>query len=237
MVLALTSQKGGVGKSSLAFNLATLFARDGILTCIADSDDNQTCLRWYENRQDQTRKLPTVDVISMPDEVLHSQMKRLKNLYDIIIIDGMPTLGKTMTKILYAADYALIPIQLTGPDPGTLNSFADRIAAVNDDRDIPLSTGVVLNRFDGRIQLVHRMREALKDHPLNVYSQFITNRGIYGESYLRGLGISEILDDRGRHKNPDAVRELDLFYYALLTRLKQLHSGEFLAQLNIPLLA
>lgn len=237
MVLALTSQKGGVGKSTLAFNLATLFARDGVGVGIADSDDNQTCLRWYENRQKHNKPLPTVDVISMPDEVMHSQLKRLKTQYDLIIIDGMPTLGKTMTKILYAADYALIPIRLSGPDPGTLGSFAQRIEDVNDDRDIPLSTGVVLNSFDGRVSLVRRMREALKDHPLNVYPQFITNRSIYGESYLRGLGINEILDEKGRQRNPEAVRELESFYQALMHVLKQLPNGKFLANLNIPLLA
>ncbi len=52
MKVALISQKGGVGKSTLARGLGAVLAHAGLRVRIADLDPQQgTALRWYQTRQ------------------------------------------------------------------------------------------------------------------------------------------------------------------------------------------
>ncbi len=51
--LALISQKGGVGKTTLAINLAIAAQRDGLQVVIADTDPQQSTYEWYRGRREQ----------------------------------------------------------------------------------------------------------------------------------------------------------------------------------------
>ncbi|WP_461137387.1 nucleotide-binding protein, partial [Spirosoma terrae] len=46
MIISVTSLKGGVGKSTIAQNLAVCFAHSKYTVCIVDVDTNQSALRW-----------------------------------------------------------------------------------------------------------------------------------------------------------------------------------------------
>ena len=51
--IALISQKGGVGKTTLAINLAAAAQRDGLQAVIADTDPQQSTYEWYRGRKEE----------------------------------------------------------------------------------------------------------------------------------------------------------------------------------------
>ncbi|MDT8267812.1 ParA family protein, partial [Roseomonas sp. DSM 102946] len=49
-VVAVASQKGGAGKSTVAANLATALLAEGIPVALLDTDPQGTLSRWHQER-------------------------------------------------------------------------------------------------------------------------------------------------------------------------------------------
>ena len=84
VVVAFVSQKGGVGKSTLARALATFATRIGFASIIADLDPQQrTVTSWELARSRHGIKLP---VIVVPVEAWREALKRGRET-NLIIVD------------------------------------------------------------------------------------------------------------------------------------------------------
>jgi chromosome partitioning protein len=82
--ILFTSQKGGVGKSTLARSTAVALACAGRKVLLADFDvEQRTCLRWQAQRQ--ARRLePAIDVAKFSKE---AKLERVSDDYDDVVMD------------------------------------------------------------------------------------------------------------------------------------------------------
>ena len=111
MKLAIFNTKGGVGKSTLAINLATLSK-----ATLFDCDPQATCCYWSDRR---TKKIP--DVVDVNLGRVPSRMKGQDNI--IIDLPGSAVGG--IQAALEAVDFILVPI--------TVDQFAlDALASTRD---------------------------------------------------------------------------------------------------------
>jgi chromosome partitioning protein len=51
--IALIAQKGGVGKTTLAVNLAVAMQASGLKTTLFDLDPQESAVMWADRRQDE----------------------------------------------------------------------------------------------------------------------------------------------------------------------------------------
>ena len=118
-VVAFVSQKGGVGKSTLARGLAREAAHGGLNVKIADLDTQQlTSVKWNARRQ-QAGIEPAIRV-----ESFATAAAALKDAahYDLLILDGPARFSAATLEIARSAD---LIVQPSGPsiddlEPGVL---------------------------------------------------------------------------------------------------------------------
>ena len=151
-VLALCSQKGGVGKTTSCVNLAVGLAREGKRVLVVDNDPqgSMTASLGYQNPDELNVTLATILMKIVNEEtfddslgilhheegidllpanielagmevslvnfmsrelVLRQYIDQVKNLYDYVLIDCMPSLGMLTINALACADAVLIPVQ------------------------------------------------------------------------------------------------------------------------------
>jgi chromosome partitioning protein len=105
-VIAFVSQKGGVGKSTLARALGREATKSGLEVKIADLDTQQgTAVDWYRIRLDANIE-PIV-----PVELFRTAQQALAitDRYDLLVIDGPARTSKATVEIAAAANLVVQP--------------------------------------------------------------------------------------------------------------------------------
>ena len=113
IIVGVVSQKGGVGKSSVARMIAREFAHVGWDVKIADMDFQQgTSWHWARSRNEHA-VTPEIRV-----ETFTSVAKALRDAtnFDLCIFDGAPAASTATREIATAADIVLLPTGLATDD-------------------------------------------------------------------------------------------------------------------------
>lgn len=133
MILALVSQKGGVGKSTLARVLAAEFTRAGWRVKIGDLDPAQGTSTKWALRRDEMGTDPEIQVQKYRDAG-----KAVKDAegWDLMILDGPAHAERAGLVMARAADLVLVPTgySVDDLDPQIRVAFDLESAGVDPDR-------------------------------------------------------------------------------------------------------
>lgn len=122
--LVLASQKGGVGKTTLAGHLAVMAESKGAgPVALIDTDPQGSLSSWWNERQAETPAFASVDIASLADHLSLLE----KAGVNLAIIDTPPAVTETIRKVLAVADMVLIP---TRPSPHDLRAVGSTVELV-----------------------------------------------------------------------------------------------------------
>lgn len=197
MVISVTSLKGGVGKSTLAQNLAVCFAHTGYKVCIADADTNQSSLRWSSLRSED---LPLVPAFGVPERTLGANIKQLAKDYEVVIIDGTPSLDRISSKIILLADLLLIPILPSGLDVWATEQFLARYEDAQVEKEQSISAYMLLNQYQDNLLFNKEVKEAIGDIGIGLLEHTLRNRIAYREVVIQGKGVVEYKDAKAKQE-------------------------------------
>ena len=205
MILSVTSLKGGVGKSTVAQNLAVCFAHSGNKVCIVDADANQSALHWSGLREEG---LPAVPVYGLTDGMeLSKNVKHLNQSHEIVIIDGTPSLSQVTSKIILLADLLIIPILPSGLDLWATGKFLERYQDAVEQKEAEIPARFLINQ-NQTTNLSRETREILDETNIPVLATTLRSRIAYREAVVKGLGAFEYKDEKARQEVADLFKEL-----------------------------
>jgi chromosome partitioning protein len=111
-ILAIVSEKGGAGKTTLAVNLAVVAEAHGLATAIFDLDPRANSTVWGDRRE---TKIPAVVPAQAPRLLMLLQQARANDA-DLVIIDTPGNAEGMAAQAAAHADAILIPCRPFGPD-------------------------------------------------------------------------------------------------------------------------
>ena len=205
MKIGVSNLKGGVGKTTISQNLAVCFAQMGFKTCIVDTDENQNSLAWSGVRSEE---LPPITVVGIVDvKALAKTVDYLHKDYEVVIIDGTPSLSEMTTGIIIASDILIIPILPSAHDYRAMMPFFKRYEQAKVYRgDIPAY--FLINQFSANGNVYKRMKEAIQSFEIPVLDTTVNKRAVYIETAIDGKGALEGNDPKAREEMISLTKEI-----------------------------
>ena len=226
-VIAITNQKGGVGKTTTAISLASSLAVLEYKTLLVDADPQanatsgigvdpksiQTsiyeCMIDDVNPENVILKTSTPNLELLPSHIdlvgaeieminLPNREKKMKRVidkvrdnYDMVIIDCSPSLGLITINALTASDSVIIPVQCEYFALEGLGKLLNTIKIVQSNLNPKLDIeGILLTMFDIRLRLSKQVVEEVKTHFQHLVFDTIINRNTrLGEAPSFGKSI------------------------------------------------
>ena len=203
MILVVGNTKGGVGKTTLALNLAIARANSGHDVLLVDGDEQRTAVTFTELRDEQVGQTGYT-AVSLQGAALRTQVRQLAGKYDDIIIDVGGRDTGSLRAALIVADTLLIPVQPRSFDIWAVDQMAE---LVNEARELNegLRAFVVLNAADAQGRDNQDAAEALKEiQGLELLDVTIGRRKAFPNAAAGGRAVIEHMP-----KDAKAVEELN----------------------------
>lgn len=195
-VIAVVNQKGGTGKTTLATNLAWVFAETRSVLLI-DADPQASAQNWAAANVPRPDNL-VVGSITASD--LARQVRDDRPLYDLVIIDGPPGISKISADAVRSADLVLIPSK---PSPLDVWAASDIVAAIQARQKsaggLPRAA-FVITMSQPRTRLGRNIDEALSDLGVPVLRARTTQRVAYPTAVNDGNAVVVGSDQTARNE-------------------------------------
>ena len=108
-IIAIISGKGGVGKTTIAINVASYLAQQGCKTLLIDADKQGSSSTWASFREETP-----FQVVSLARENMAKDALSLATQYDYTLIDAPPHAEAISRSCIIAADIVVMPIEPSG---------------------------------------------------------------------------------------------------------------------------
>ena len=210
-VIAIVSQKGGSGKTTLAVHLATRAAQAKHESCVIDTDPQATAAAWSDWRGDF---LPVV-VTAPPARLERTIASAAKQGVDFIVIDTPPHADAAAREAIKAADVVLIPTKPRAFDLAALEPIADLVSFAKKPAYVVLNSGPA-----GATVLAEEARQTASDMGLEICPIDLGDRAAFHRSSAKGETAAEI-DPSGK-----AAKEIDALWKWVNKALKKASKGK-----------
>ena len=197
--LAIISQKGGSGKSTVAVHMAVCAVRQGLHTAIIDLDPQGSSFDWYLSRSQQNELNAVQSTVAQLPALL-KQAK--KGGADFIIIDTAPHSDSTAAMTAQFADFVLMPCRPARFDLKAIHSTAEIIKLTK------TPSAVVINAAP-RGKLSEEAKEALQQQGIVVLDPVLFHRVAYSHAVIDGRSVHEY-EPEGK-----AAEEIDALFSCL----------------------
>jgi len=232
--MTVANQKGGVGKTTLVFHLGQLFSekwktllidadpQGNLTSCFTDIlDKENNIILAFEEKQPvpyETGKNlylvgSNISLSKYEADAKLASFFRVKNFvkeqssFDVILIDAPPSLGLFTSNAMLAADYVLIPVDLSRFAISGLSDLLDSIEKIKEATGNNIKPiGIVFSMVRERLLFYKETRDEIERHygPL-LMNTFIPESVKVRESISQGGPIVKSYPD---HKVSIAYREL-----------------------------
>jgi len=186
-VVALCSQKGGSGKTTLAGHLAVQAGLAGMgPVALVDTDPQGSLAAWWNARASDRPAFAATALAQLPTDIERLRLEGCK----LVLIDTPPAINMAIQRVINVAELVIIP---TRPSPHDLRAVAGTVDMAE---RAQCRLVFVLNAVNLRAKITSDAVVALSQHG-TVAPVFIQQRTDFATSMIDGRTVCE-LDPGGR---------------------------------------
>lgn len=193
--IAIISQKGGAGKTTIALHLATAFALGGHNAALIDLDPQASAAKWSDRRDSE---LPVV--LSAHASRLGHEIERVKEMGgDVLIIDTAPHSDSAALEAAKAADLVLVPCRPAILDIEAITNTLDLVATTK------TPVAVVMNAVAAQGNEAAEAASAIADLDVPVCSVQLVQRVAFSRALITGHSAQEFEPDGKAAQEAEAL--------------------------------
>jgi chromosome partitioning protein len=183
VVISVLNQKGGSGKTTIATNLACGLLELGYKTLLVDGDPQGSARNWNEENEGSL-----IPVIGLDRSSIATDILSIKPSYDVVVIDGAPSIAKLFLASMRASDVVLIPVQPSPYDVWSTEELVDYIKERRESCQNP-QAAFILSRVIKNTNLSRDVIEPLSKYGFPILESFTSQSVHYPDSASRGESI------------------------------------------------
>ena len=202
--IAIVSQKGGSGKTTLALHLAVASAACGQNTAVIDLDPQASAANWSDRRE---ADLPVV--LSAHASRLRQEIARVREIDgEMLYVDTAPHSDSAALEAATVADLVLIPCRPAILDLEAINNTLNFL------RTTATPVLVVLNAIAATGHDAHEAEAALIAHQVDTCPVRLGRRIAFARALVAGQTAQEF------EPNGKAAHEIQMLHTFVLARLQ-----------------
>ena len=204
LIINLTHQKGGVGKSTLAYNMADACRVLGCKVKLLDMDIQNTC-----EEINGLREIPFDDIEKVVDETRLIELinNSSNDGSEILIIDtGGFDLALSRLAIM-GSDINLTPISDKVTEVlAVVQKYSQTLGEIERDTETEVSSYVILNKIHPFAKHFEHIEEMIEESPqMDMFKSIVRERSIYDKSFIDGRTVFEANEIKGHDNAMDEM--------------------------------
>ena len=197
--ILITNAKGGCGKTTIATNVASHYASQGMNVRLFDHDNQGSSLAWVDRRSNEVNLIHGVDASKNFDHRLtRSWQLRVPSDTDVAVIDTPAGVDISELAALFQQnDSVLIPVLPSPIDIHATAHFIKDLLTTGKARKQMVRLAVIANRVRKNTVMYHALERFLFSLKIPFISS-LRDTQLYTKAIELGVGVQEINSARSK---------------------------------------
>lgn len=217
-VIVVASNKGGVGKTTIAILLSEELARRGYRVAVVEADEERHIANYLATRENNDVPCNFTLTSDEDSATLGKTIKTTEAEADIVVVDLPGYGGLSFTRAVARANLVLIPMKPTVMDSNSATNAIEQIAVEEDHLNRPIPHRIVLNMVKDAVAKGNAvgvdgseksMRAHLQSHGYSTMEAELTmRRGPFVSFYTYAQTLPEMVTEGHSKSAERAWREI-----------------------------